>query len=64
MQAEGRIPPLPFIQENDQEDDGMEKQVKKQPGSLRTKLLRIILLCWVLPIAIILTVAGILLRSN
>ena len=42
----------------------MEKQVKKQPGSLRTKLLRIILLCWVLPIAIILTVAGILLRSN
>ena len=38
----------------------MEKQVKKQPGSLRTKLL----LCWVLPIAIILTVAGILLRSN
>ena len=64
MQAEGRIPPLPFIQENDQEDDGMEKQMKKQPGSLRTKLLRIILLCWVLPIAIILTVAGILLRSN
>ena len=42
----------------------MEKQMKKQPGSLRTKLLRIILLCWVLPIAIILTVAGILLRSN
>lgn len=42
----------------------MEKQVKKQPGSLRTKLLRIILLCWVLPIAIILTVAGVLLRSN
>ena len=37
----------------------MEKQVKKQPDSLRTKLLRIILLCWVLPIAIILTVAGI-----
>ena len=64
MQAEGRIPPLPFIQEDDQEDDGMEKQMKKQPGSLRTKLLRIILLCWVLPIAIILTVAGILLRSN
>ena len=42
----------------------MEKQVKKQPGSLRTKLLRIILLCWVLPIAIILTAAGVLLRSN
>ena len=42
----------------------MEKQVKKQPGSLRTKLLRIILLCWVLPIAIILTAAGALLRSN
>ena len=42
----------------------MEKQVKRQPGSLRTKLLRIILLCWVLPIAIILTVAGVLLRSN
>ena len=42
----------------------MEKQMKKQPGSLRTKLLRIILLCWVLPIAIILAVAGILLRSN
>ena len=38
--------------------------MKKQPGSLRTKLLRIILLCWVLPIAIILTVAGVLLRSN
>ena len=42
----------------------MEKQVKRQPGSLRTKLLRIILLCWVLPIAIILTAAGALLRSN
>lgn len=42
----------------------MNKQVKKRPGSLRTKLLRIILLCWVLPIGIILIVAGILLRSN
>ena len=68
MQSEGLTPPLPFIQEdgqeNDKEDDGVEKQVKKQPGSLREKLLRIILLCWVLPIAIILTVAGVLLRSN
>ncbi len=40
------------------------KQQKKQPGSLRTKLVRIILLCWVLPIMIILTVSGVLLRFN
>ena len=40
------------------------KDQKKQPGSLRGKLLVIILLCWVLPIVIIVTVAGILIRSN
>ena len=44
-------------------EDLVVKQ-KKQPRSLREKLLRIILLCWVLPISIILIVAGVLFRTN
>ena len=39
-------------------------RARKPPGTLRGKLFRIILLCWVLPIAIILSVSGILLRSS
>ena len=37
---------------------------EKQPGSLREKLVGMTLICWVLPIMIIVTLAALLLNAN